>query len=87
MEQIKIHIDDILLYQLHGDFILIVSKRAKFLVLTSIAVLRTQIRATKFSLVFIRMIELLNSVVSSITIVTIGAVCWTAVVRVLLVAP
>ena len=41
MEQIKIHVYHILLYQLHRDLTFIVSERAKFKVFTSIAIWRT----------------------------------------------
>ena len=73
MEHIEVHVYIIILNELYWQLISIVCEGTKFLVITFWVLMGLKIRRTKFGFVFIRMVKFLDSVVSSVTGVTIRA--------------
>ena len=73
MEHIEVHVYIIILNELYWQLISIVCEGTKFLVITFWVLMGLKIRRTKFGFIFIRMVKFLNSVVGSVTGVTIRA--------------
>lgn len=76
MEQVKIHIRFKFFNKFYWQFIFWVSKWAKFSIFTFFHIF--QIRRTKLSLIFIRMVEFFNSIMGFVTVVT----KWTILVAI-----
>lgn len=73
VEHVEVHVNFIIFNKFYRQLLSIVGEGTKFLIIAFLILMRFKIRGTKFSFVFIWVIKFLDSVMSSVTSVTI----WT----------
>ena len=72
VEHVEVHVNFIIFNKFYRQLLSIVGERTKFLIIAFLMLVRFKIRGTKFGFVFIWVIKFFDSVMSSVTGITIG---------------
>ena len=72
VEHVEVHVNFIIFNKFYRQLLSIVGERTKFLIIAFLMLMRFKIRGTKFGFVFIWVIKFFDSVMSSVTGITIG---------------